>query len=85
MILMRNRSDIISFMCSCSEGIIHRIESIINKYKKEGQFELFIDYRDENGITPLMLAAKNGRRDAVEYLAGQGASLNQQDYVTSIH
>ncbi len=37
------------------------------------------------GITPLMWAAKNGKLDAVKYLVGKGAKLNESAYGTSFN
>lgn len=38
-----------------------------------------LNARDNNGITPLLMAAKNGNLAMVEYLASQGADVNASD------
>ena len=38
-----------------------------------------VDVRNNNGQTPLMLASKDKKKEAVEFLLGRGAAINAQD------
>ena len=45
----------------------------------------FITTFSQNGLTPLIFAALNGRNEAVKILVQHGAGVNMQDVVSTLY
>ncbi len=62
------RADEFAFFDACAEGDA----AAVSAFAKKG---LDVNYADENGATPLILAARNGRVEAVGALLDAGADM----------
>jgi ankyrin repeat protein len=57
------------------KGFVHAVKRIVdNSFDKAQQLELFT--KDENCVTPIVIAVLGGHRELVEYLVDAGANLN---------
>ncbi|QYJ88706.1 formyltransferase family protein [Shewanella halotolerans] len=59
-------------LLSCREGDLIRTKSLVNQFN--------VNEKDENGWSPIIVAAYNGQLDIVEYLVSMGADINDSNY-----
>jgi ankyrin repeat protein len=55
------------------------IQEIEKLFVRSDNINALLEERDENGMTPIMHAAKAGNSEAFEFLKNKGADLNARD------
>src|SRR3989338_2121230 len=70
-----------AFLNACESGDVETIERVVEEAGKMGTEEVkkLVEWRDERGVTPLLVACGSGRERVVQTLLSAGVDLESAD------